>query len=237
MSRSLLTTETSELDLLDQRPFEQTDFDILKSYEAVVDGLAMLIGPYCEIVLHSLQDLKCSAIRIANGEHTGRKIGSPITDLALRMLHDMTGADSSVSKCYFTRAKSGVLMKSLTIAIRNREQRVIGLLCINMNLDVPFSQIMGTFIPPETQDEAAPSVNFASSVEDLVTQTLEFTIEEVNADRAVSNNAKNRQIVLNLYEKGIFDIKDAINQVADRLNISKHTVYLYIRQFKSGELA
>ena len=64
-------------------------------------------------------------------------------------LHDMTGADSSVSKCYFTRAKSGVLMKSLTIAIRNREQRVIGLLCINMNLDVPFSQIMSTFVPPE----------------------------------------------------------------------------------------
>lgn len=72
MSRSLLTNETSELDLLDQRPFEQTDFDILKSYEAVVDGLAMLIGSHCEIVLHSLQDLKCSAIRIANGEHTGR---------------------------------------------------------------------------------------------------------------------------------------------------------------------
>ena len=140
MSRSLLTNETSELDLLDQRPFDQTDFDILKSYEAVVDGLAMLIGSHCEIVLHSLQDLKCSAIRIANGEHTGRKIGSPITDLALRMLHDMTGADSSVSKCYFTRAKSGVLMKSVTIAIRNREHRVIGLLCINMNLDVPFSQ-------------------------------------------------------------------------------------------------
>ena len=261
MSRSLLTNETSELDLLDQRPFDQTDFDILKSYEAVVDGLAMLIGSHCEIVLHSLQDLKCSAIRIANGEHTGRQIGepiwrpvftplaagmfangehtgrqigSPITDLALRMLHDMTGADSSVSKCYFTRAKSGVLMKSVTIAIRNRDHRVIGLLCINMNLDVPFSQIMSTFIPPETPEVNSP-VNFASSVDDLVAQTLEFTIEEVNADRSVSNNAKNRQIVLNLYEKGIFDIKDAINQVADRLNISKHTVYLYIRQFKSGD--
>ncbi len=234
MSRSLLTNDTSELDLLAQRPFDQTDFDILKSYEAVVDGLAMLIGSHCEIVLHSLQDLKCSAIRIANGEHTGRQIGSPITDLALRMLHDMTGADSSVSKCYFTRAKSGVLMKSVTIAIRNRDHRVIGLLCINMNLDVPFSQIMSTFIPPETPEVNSP-VNFASSVDDLVAQTLEFTIEEVNADRSVSNNAKNRQIVLNLYEKGIFDIKDAINQVADRLNISKHTVYLYIRQFKSGD--
>ncbi|TQI77656.1 LOW QUALITY PROTEIN: putative transcriptional regulator YheO [Serratia fonticola] len=237
MSNSLLSGEASELDLLNERPFSQTDHEILKSYEAVVDGLAMLIGGHCEIVLHSLEDLKCSAVRIANGEHTGRKIGSPITDtdLALRMLHDMAGDDSSVSKAYFTRAKSGVLMKSVTIAIRNREQRVIGLLCINMNLDVPFSQIMQTFMPPETQ-EVASSVNFASSVDDLVAQTLEFTIEEVNADRSVSNNAKNRQIVLNLYEKGIFDIKDAINQVADRLNISKHTVYLYIRQFKSGDL-
>ncbi|MGY0300901.1 helix-turn-helix transcriptional regulator, partial [Edwardsiella tarda] len=181
------------------------------------------------------EDLKCSAVRIANGEHTGRKIGSPITDLALRMLHDMAGEDSSVSRAYFTRAKSGDLMKSVTIAIRNREQRVIGLLCINMNLDVPFSQIMETFIPKATQ-EVSSAVNFASSVDELVAQTLEYTIEEVNADRTVSNNAKNRQIVFNLHEKGIFDIKDAINQVADRLNISKHTVYLYIRQFKNGDV-
>ncbi|WLS79308.1 transcriptional regulator [Erwinia pyri] len=234
MSGSIFTGDLADLELLEQHPFAQTDFDILKSYEAVVDGLAMLIGSHCEIVLHSLEDLKCSAVRIANGEHTGRKIGSPITDLALRMLHDMTGADSNVSKAYFTRAKSGVLMKSVTIAIRNGEQRVIGLLCINMNLDVPFSQIMATFMPPETHD-AASAVNFATSVDDLVMQTLEFTIEEVSGDRNVSNNAKNRQIVLNLYEKGIFDIKDAINQVAERLNISKHTVYLYIRQFKSGD--
>ncbi|QWA11696.1 transcriptional regulator [Sodalis ligni] len=234
MSTSLPIPDFTELDVLDERPFSQVDHEILASYEAVVDGLAMLIGEHCEIVLHSLEDLKSSAIRIANGEHTGRKIGSPISDLALRMLHDMAGEDSSVSKAYFTRAKNGVLMKSVTIAIRNREQRVIGLLCINMNLDVPFSQIMQTFIPPETQENAT-SVNFASSVDDLVAQALEFTIEEVNADRGVSNNAKNRQIVLNLYEKGIFDIKDAINQVADRLNISKHTVYLYIRQFKSGD--
>ncbi|AHF75517.1 YheO-like domain-containing protein [Sodalis praecaptivus] len=234
MSTSLPHSDSGELDLLDERPFSAVDHEILASYEAVVDGLAMLIGGHCEIVLHSLEDLKCSAVRIANGEHTGRKVGSPISDLALRMLHDMAGEDSSVSRAYFTRAKNGVLMKSVTIAIRNREQRVIGLLCINMNLDVPFSQIMQTFIPPETQD-IATSVNFASSVDDLVAQTLEFTIEEVNADRNVSNNAKNRQIVLNLYEKGIFDIKDAINQVADRLNISKHTVYLYIRQFKSGD--
>nr|WP_308227230.1 transcriptional regulator [Providencia vermicola] len=234
MSNSVLSNDHNDINLLNNEPFTQTDHEILKSYEAAVDGLAMLIGAHCEIVLHSLEDLKCSAVRIANGQHTGRQIGSPITDLALRMLHDMADEESNVSKAYFTKAKSGDLMKSVTIAIRNRNQRVIGLLCINMNLDVPFSEIIKSFVPEEKQDVTS-DVNFASSVDDLVAQTLEFTIEEVGADRNVSNNAKNKQVVLNLYEKGIFDIKDAINQVADRLNISKHTVYLYIRQFKSGE--
>jgi predicted transcriptional regulator YheO len=40
---------------------------------------------------------------------------------------------------------------------------------------------------------------------------------------------------MELYDKGIFDIKDAINRVAERLNISKHTVYLYIRQRKTED--
>ena len=66
-------------------------------------------------------------------------------------------------------------------------------------------------------------------------QTVEKTIEEVTSDRMVANNNKNRQIVVSLYEKGIFDIKDAINLVAERLDISRHTVYLYIRQIKQDQ--
>ena len=135
----------------------------------------------------------------------------------------------SVSKPYFTKAKGGVLMKSITIAIRNGKQHVIGLICININLDVPMSQFLNSFIAPQ---EADSNVNFASSVEDLVAQTIENTIEEIQNNRNVANNNKNRQIVTALFEKGIFDIKDAINQVAERLDISRHTVYLYIRQIK-----
>lgn len=191
MPRSLLTNEASGLDLLDQRPLGQTDFDILGSYEAVMGELTMFIGSHCEIALHSLQDLKCSTTHIANGEHADCQIGSPITDFTLRMLHGMTDADSSVSRCYFTRTKSSVLMKSVTIVIRNRNYRVIGLSCINTNLDTPFSQVVSTSIPPKTSEIGSP-INFVSSVDDLVTQTLEFIIEEVNADRSVSNNTKNR---------------------------------------------
>ncbi|TCJ95919.1 putative transcriptional regulator YheO [Volucribacter psittacicida] len=218
--------------LTDKRPFTEQDHNILKSYQAVVEGLALLIGEHCEIVLHSLADIEHSAICIANGHNTKRNVGSPITDFALKSLHNMRS--ENVSKPYFTRAKGSGLMKSITIAIRNPQQRIIGLLCININLDVPVSQFLQSFMPTVQQQETSP-VNFASSVEELVSQTLEHTIEEVTTDRFVANNNKNRQIVVSLFEKGIFDIKDAINQVAERLNISRHTVYLYIRQIKQDE--
>ncbi|MEE6038748.1 helix-turn-helix domain-containing protein, partial [Avibacterium paragallinarum] len=111
----------------------------------------------------------------------------------------------------------------------------IGLLCININLDVPVSQFIQALMP-DSEQHLASDVNFASSVEELVSQTIEQTVEEITADRLVANNNKNRQIVLSLYEKGIFDIKDAINLVAERLDISRHTVYLYIRQIKQEEM-
>ncbi|HHE3467118.1 TPA: transcriptional regulator [Pasteurella multocida] len=215
--------------LTDKQPFTEEDKTILHSYRAVVDGVSALIGRHCEIVLHSLEDLEHSTICIANGHNTNRQIGSPLTDLALKSLHNMQ--TDSVSKPYFTRAKNQGLMKSVTIAIRNKRQRIIGLLCININLDVPVSEFMQAFMPTQAEAEAS-SVNFASSVEELVAQTVEKTIEEVTADRLVANNNKNRQIVISLYEKGIFDIKDAINLVAERLDISRHTVYLHIRQLK-----
>lgn len=194
----------------------------------------MFIGFYCEIVLYFLQDLKCLVICIVNGEYMGCKIGLLIIDLVLCMLYDMIGVDSSVLKCYFMCVKSGVLMKLLMIVICNCEQCVIGLLCINMNFDVLFLQIMNIFILLEML-EVGLVVNFVFLVEDLVIQMLEFMIEEVNVDCNVFNNVKNCQIVFNLYEKGIFDIKDVINQVVDCLNILKYMVYFYICQFKSGD--
>lgn len=208
-------------------PFSDEITPFLPSYFPMVDGIAALIGEHCEIVLHSLEFLEHSAIYIANGHNTNRKIGSPITDRALKSLHHM--ATDSVSKPYFTKAKGGVLMKSITIAIRNGKQHVIGLLCININLEVPTSQFLNSFIAPV---DTASEVTFASSVEDLVSQTIQTTIDDVMADRQISNNNKNRQIVISLFEKGIFDIKDSINQVAEKLDISRHTVYLYIRQIK-----
>lgn len=65
--------------------FTPEDRLILDSYCQMLDGLAQYLGTGYELVLHSLEDLEHSAIRVMNS-HTGRSEGAPITELALTML-------------------------------------------------------------------------------------------------------------------------------------------------------
>ena len=60
----------------------ETDRAILSSYKRMCDGLSDYLGSGYEFVLHSLEDLDHSVIKIINGHYTSRKEGSPITDLA-----------------------------------------------------------------------------------------------------------------------------------------------------------
>ena len=70
------------------------DQEILNSYSNMIEGLACYLGEGYEIVLHSLENYEHSVINIINGSHTGRKIGAPITDLALNMLEKIENTDT-----------------------------------------------------------------------------------------------------------------------------------------------
>ena len=49
-----------------------------------MDGLALYLGEGYEFVLHSLEDLSHSVVKIINGHYSNRKPGAPITDFLLK---------------------------------------------------------------------------------------------------------------------------------------------------------
>ena len=69
----------------------------------MADGLSAYLGEGYEIILHSLEDLDHSVIKIINGHYTERCEGAPITDLALAMLEDLNRRDSLEVKAYFNQ--------------------------------------------------------------------------------------------------------------------------------------
>ncbi len=205
------------------------DKEILNSYSNLINGLACYLGSGYEIVLHSLENFEHSVINIINGEHTGRKVGAPITDLALDMLDKISNCDNDYIT-YFSTNKKGEPLKSTTIAIRGEKGRIIGLLCMNLYLNTSISEIISTLVPQGQLMPAQTSKeNFVENSNELIESTLDSVRTKVLNDSSIAPSNKNKMIVYILDDYGIFNIKDAVIKIADILEISKNTVYMHLR--------
>lgn len=220
----------------DSLPVQFTPEDrlIMESYSRMLDGLAQYLGTGYELVLHSLEDLEHSAIRVINGGHTGRREGAPITELALTMLGRIHEQGQVDHICYSSANKDGNPLHSTTIAIRGSGDRIIGLLCINFYLDTPLSTLLQAFLP--RADRPAAAETYVQNSTEMVQAAVAKAAGEADAAGFAGSHLRNREIVARLYASGIFNIKDAVNMVADCLAISKNTVYLHLRHCKEGNL-
>ena len=81
-----------------------------------MDGLALYLGEGYEFVLHSLEDLSHSVVKIINGHYSNRKPGAPITDFGLNLLRDLEQKQKPEPQVYFNY-QNGTLLKSTTIPI------------------------------------------------------------------------------------------------------------------------
>lgn len=205
---------------------------ILKSYFNVIDGLAEYLGPCYEIVLHSMETFDHSVVHIVNGEHTGRKVGSPITDKALQML-EIFEHENKREITYFSKNKKGEPLKSTTIAINGENDRIIGLICMNFYMNSPLSKILDSFGTNDLHSaQTEPNENFAENIDDLITSSLNSVKASVENDDNIMPANKNKVIIQTLHDRGIFNIKDAVIKVADLMGISKNTVYMHLRNIQ-----
>lgn len=211
---------------------------ILNSYKKMIVSLGEYLGEGYEIILHSLENLQHSVIENVNGHYSGRKNGAPITDLALSMLSQLKEAPSQPAVCYMNHSKKGVPLRSCTIPITGEDERIIGLICINFYTDVPLSSLLANFYPEASAilsaDDSATE-NFTDNTDELIENVLYKIQHQVLNDLAVSPQNKNKEIITQLYQRGIFNIKDSVLKVASLLGISKNTVYMHIRNLKEQE--
>jgi len=216
-----------------------TDRIILQSYAAMVPDLGEYLGDGYEIILHSLENLQHSVIQHVNGHYSGRANGAPITDFALSMLSKIEQDESHSNICYTNRSKSGVPLRSSTIPIFGENKRIIGLLCINFYTNIPFSSILEKFaFDASVSQPVFPEIreNFAENTDELIETSLAEIKNTIMNDLSVSSQNKNKEIIIELYNRGIFNIKDSVIKVATLLGISKNTVYMHIRNLKTNKI-
>ncbi len=238
--RMLAEHKTADHDMFDLKDFTDEDRSIVAALQPVVRGLAAFWGDRCEVVLHSLEDLANSVVRIENAHVTGRAVGAPVTDLALQILRGTDRNDNEAMpgdtqyRVYSSKTADGRPLRSSTMVIRNGT-RPIAMLCLNFDLSVPLHEILKTFafVEDDSIDRGDSPEHYMMTADDLVTRSIDLAIRKATTQRRVSPQTKNRAIVGELYQQGIFDVKGTVELVSAELGVSRFTVYNYLRDLKN----
>lgn len=153
--------------------------------------------------------------------------------MGLKMLRLFMQTGEVNSRSYFTRNKVGELLKSTTCVVAGEHGKPIGLFCVNINLSVPFPELIKTLMP-DNSPLAMVMEHFSTNSHDVISQSAEKAIHEIDSDSNISKKSRNKAIVFHLFENGIFELKESAGIISEKLGISRHAIYKYLREFKSA---
>lgn len=138
--------------------FTEQDRSILESYDSVVEGLADYLGmpPRSCCIVWKITSIPLSRLRTGIIREGNWERRSPIwLCKCCKRLNSPTRSRQSV----ILRGARTIVWWSRARSRSGRGWKIIGLLCININLDEPFSQVLQAFVPhPDLESRGRRSI-------------------------------------------------------------------------------
>ena len=202
---------------------------VLKNYIAVADIIAGTFGNGCEVVVHDLEQPDKSVVYVAYGHDTGRKEGQTFDHLVKNVLLSNNFKDDRGIN-YIFQTTDGKTIRSSSSLIRDAENKVVGMLCINHDITEyqQMKQKLDAFLGVNTKQ------NVVDEPDQNVIEILDGLILKIIGNADVKELPRKRLIELVKFmdDKGIFLVKGAVDKVAELLGVSKVTVYSYLDEAK-----
>lgn len=202
----------------------------LKSYIPVADMIARTWGTECEVVLHDVADPEHSVVYVVNGHVTGREIGQSFEHFVKSAMEQGDTNEDFVANDFFR--KKGKLIRTSSAMIRDDEGKLIGALCINIDMTRMLQQAeyIQSFLPQVKEKPTVKKDVSPDRVEDMVFSLIDNILADCETS-ALSREERIAKIHF-MDTRGIFQLKGSIEQVAERLGVNKVTVYSYLDEVR-----
>ena len=229
---------------------------LLSQYTRLVEFLGLVLGPDYEIILHEISPEQSRVAAIANGSISGRDVGAPITNAALRMIIQKQYESNNYIINYTGQLSNGKTLRSSTMFIKDGG-KLVGLLCINFD-DSRFHELSDSILrlvhpddfvhhhyfpndapakqPMQPQPAPAqPAEHFQSDMLGLMEDLFATVTKDTGVPLRRLTQAERAEIVARLYEQGMFELRGAVQFTVDKLGCSQASVYRYIKNAKTAE--
>ncbi len=203
----------------------------LETLKSVADLLALQFGKNCEVVIHEVkpESLDSSLIYIKNAHVSNRKVG----DGPSHAVMDALSCDHALLKdkhSYFTQTKGGTTLKSSTLYIKDANNQVKYVFCINFNIDglLFANDMIQDFIKPDLPDEQERPERITQSVNEVLDDLIEQSVQLIGKPAPLMSKQEKIKAINFLNQAGAFLITKSGDKVSDYFGISKYTLYNYI---------
>ncbi|MET9245945.1 PAS domain-containing protein [Nonomuraea sp. NPDC003709] len=204
----------------------------------VIPALAQAMGPKTEAVLHNLTTMP-NTIAAIGGTLTGRDIGGPPTDLGLRTFK--AGWTEHLIG-YRSETADGLVMRSSSIFFHAPSGKSVVCLCVNTDIgDLKRAEEIlhaMTALAPGAgpmldTPPGRPAETFPVSLESLGEGILDNAINGAGVPVDLMKKSHKVAVVEDLNKRGFFTLRGAVDQAAQRLNVSRFTIYNYLNELQA----
>lgn len=206
---------------------------VLEGLKRTASAIAETFGSSCETLIHDMKEPGHPIIAIYNGHISGRQVGSTASifgdDLGARDIdYEKFNDEDAVNTLAITN--SGRHVKSTTVPFRGKDYYY----ALGVNFDFTpllsasnvLSDLTTTSADLEAHVSKQPSANLDDIFEDCVRLIGKPLVKMKKQDKV--------QLIALLMQRKAFDYQKSVSYIAERLGMSRYTVYKYIHEVEES---
>ena len=194
----------------------------------LAEGISKTFGNSCETVIHDIKNKRKSIIAIYNGHVTNRKAGAGLDLLGTRKeINDFITDEIDLINCS-GRTVDGKYIKSSTFHLKGEDYHY----ALGINFDYTFLSIAEATIKELTRVGENLEVVMDESGESRLRNIFDECVKIVGKPVSIMSREDRIRIVELLQAKSAFSFQKSIPFVSEWLNISRYTLYNYLKEIK-----
>jgi len=199
--------------------------DVLGMLEKMGELIAETFGDNCEVVVSDLDNPESAILYIFNGHVTNRRVGDPLIPLARERMQNQ--ADGFYVN--YSGVKNGKEIKSSSLDLELGGRHFS--FCINYDYSalLPAQRLLSQLT--DVRQESPQTVGVLSAAD----TAIEEAIQRSGKPPRLMTKEDRMGIVMQLNEQGVFNIQRSVITTAQRLGISRFTVYNYLNEINGGK--
>ena len=205
--------------------------DMLTFLKNEARGIAMMFGPNCETLVHDMTRPGHPILAIFNGSVTDRDVGSTAD-----IFGDIGDYDETIykNKDYTNQmvlSRDGRTLKSTTFNVVGDDFHF----ALGINLDITNMVRATQMLTEMTATSGDLQQTLMQDARSQLEELLRECISAVGKEPEVMKKTDRMRIIRMLYKRRAFTYQKSVAIVAERLNVSRYTVYKYMHELEEAE--